>query len=413
MIEAPKLPTPVRVLNTVGRPFERLLPALSLDPERLELAAQEQTGLQDFGDDRYRTGLERLTADLDRQGLLHSLGRSITRRRLIGTLAMRLQLQDWRKRHPELKDEKVERPIVFMGMGRTGTTILHDLMAQDPRNRVPMTWETDAPCPPPEAASYDSDPRIAAHDLQSAQVEKLIPGFRSMHPMGALLPQECVQLLQPTFACMTFQITYHVPEYSRWLHEDADLEGAYAYHRSFLQHLQSRKPGRWVLKSPCHLWHIEALLAEYPDAVCIQTHRDPVKIAASLTSLGTTLHAMCARPAPVHEIARHWSHWNQVAYDRGMKARDDGRVDAGRILDVNFQDFMGSPFETIRRIYGFAELDFDAETEERMRAFLAANPDDKHGKHSYRFADTGLDAATEREQVREYQERFAIPSEAL
>jgi len=413
MIAAPKLPTPVRILNALGRPLERVLPALSLDPDGLEREARAATGLEDFGTDAYRAGLERLTADLERQGLLHSLGRRITRGRLVDALATRLRLQDWRKRHPEVAKQEIERPIVFMGMGRTGTTILHDLMAQDPANRVPMTWEADAPCPPPEAESYDTDPRIAANEAQTAQVERLIPGFRSMHPMGPLLPQECVQLLAPTFVCMTYQITYHVPEYSRWLHEEADLGAAYAYHRTFLQHLQSRKPGRWVLKSPCHLWHIEALLHEYPDAVCIQTHRDPLKITASLASLGTTLQAMCARPAPVKELAEHWSHWNQVAYERGMRARDEGRVGPDGILDVGFQEFMGDPFETIRRIYGFAGLDFGAEVEERMRAFLAANPGDKHGKHRYRFADTGLDEATERARVRAYQERFRIPSEDL
>ncbi len=413
MIVAPTLPTPIRLMNALARPFERVIPSLSLDPDRLEAEAMQRTGLSDFGGDEYRVGLERLTGDLERQGRLHALGRSITRGRLVSTLSTRLELHDWRTRHPEIGDEKIERPIVFMGMGRTGTTILHDLMAQDPANRVPLSWETEQPCPPPEAATYTTDPRIAANEERSGQVERLIPNFRSMHPMGPLLPQECVQLLEPSFACMTYQITYHVPEYSRWLHEEADLAASYGYHRKFLQHLQWKTPGRWVLKSPCHLWHIEALVAEYPDAVLIQTHRDPLKIAASLASLGTTLQAMCARPAPVSELAEHWAHWNGVAYQRGIEARDAGRVTPDRILDVNFRDFLSEPFETLRRIYGFAGLDFTNEVEERMRAFLAANPDDKHGKHSYRFADTGLDEARERERVRAYQERFQVPSEAL
>jgi hypothetical protein len=413
MIEAPRLPTPVRLLNAAARPFERLLPALSLKPEGLEREAIEKTGLTDFGDGAFRVGLEQLTADLDRQGNLHALGRSITRGRLISALSNRLEIQKWRSENPTIAAQRIERPIVFMGMGRTGTTILHDLMAQDPGNRVPLSWETAAPCPPPEAATYASDPRIAANEAESGQVERLIPNFRSMHPMGPHLPQECVQLLESTFVCMTYQITYHVPEYSRWLHEEADLGAAYQFHRKFLQHLQWKTPGRWVLKSPCHLWHIEALLAEYPDAILIQTHRDPLKIAASLASLGTTLHAMCARPVAVNAIAEHWAHWSAVAYERGIKARDEGRVTPDRILDVNFRDFMSDPFETIRRIYGFAGLDFTSEVEERMRAFLASNPDDKHGKHSYGFVDTGLDENRERDRVRGYQDRFQVPSEPL
>lgn len=413
MIEAPKLPTSVRLANAVARPLERLLPSLSMKPAPLLEAACEQTGLDDFGGDEFREGLERLLADLDAQGRVHALGRGMVRSRVIGTLSNRLKLQDWRKRHPEIADEKIEKPIVFMGMGRTGTTILHDLMAQDPESRVPMTWEAAEPCPPPEAATYDSDPRIAANEAFSSQVERLIPDFRSMHPMGPLLPQECVQLLDPTFVCMSHQIAYHVPEYARWLHEDADLASAYRYHRKFLQHLQWKTPGRWVLKSPCHLWHIEALLAEYPDAVLVQTHRDPLRVVASLTSLGTTLQAMAARPAPTREIAEHWAHWAGVAYERGLRVRDEGRVDADRILDVNFLDFMSDPIATIRRIYTHAGMTLSEEAAERMRAFLAANPDDKHGKHTYRFADTGLDETHERARSKAYQDRFGIPSEAL
>ena len=413
MITAPTLPTPVRLLNGVARPFERLVPALSLDPGRLIEEAQRATGLDDFGEGDFRIGLDRLTTDLDDQGKLHALGRSITRGRLLKALTNRLEIEDWRKREPGITAQKIERPIVFMGMGRTGTTILHDLMAQDPANRAPMTWETDDPCPPPEARNRTTDPRITANEHRSAQAERLIPNFRTMHPMGPMLPQECVQILEPTFACMTYQITYHVPEYAKWLHEQADLGAAYRFHRRFLQHLQWKTPGRWVLKSPCHLWHIEALLAEYPDAVLVQTHRDPLKIVASLTSLGTTLHAMCARPTPVHEIAQHWAHWNGVAYERGLRARAEGRVDPDRILDVNFADFMSDPFATIARIYAFAGLELSSEAENRMREFLAQNPDDKHGKHRYAFSDTGLDETRERVRVREYQERFAVPSEPL
>lgn len=415
LLAPPRLPAAVRTMNALGRPVARLLPQLSLEADALLDEARRRTGLRDFGDPHFMDGLRAFARSLDEEAELTPLGRSITHREIVGFLSTRLRLQQWRHSHPEIAEERVERPVVIMGMARTGTSILHDLLAQDPRNRVPLTWEVDEPFPPPEAVSYESDPRIEASDRQLARVDQLIPGFKNMHPMGARLPQECVQLLAPEFASMTFHTAYRVPGYARWLHEEADLEAAYRGHRRMLQLLQWHHPGRWVLKSPCHLWHLRALLATYPDAVLVQTHRDPLRVLSSLTSLMTTLRALSMRPECIdpHEIAREWAAHNARAFERAVDAREQGLVSKDQVLDLQFAEFMADPFATLRRVYDFAGLTWSDEAQARMRAHLEANPSDKHGGHRYRFADTGLDAQAERARVRRYQEHFGIPSEAL
>ena len=414
MLAPPRLPLLVRTANALARPLARALPQLSLAPDRLVREAMRSTGLADFGDDgAWRSGLAVFCAALEAEAELTPLGRTIARGTVLGALENRLRMTDWRRRHPEVDAERIERPVIVIGMGRTGTTILHDLLARDPNLRVPLTWEVETPCPPPERGSYASDPRIAASDARLARTDGLIPSFKSMHPMGALLPQECVSMLSTEMASVAFHLQFRVPSYAHWLHETADLDAVYHGHRRWLQLLQSRYPGRWVLKSPCHLWHLRALLAAYPDALLVQTHRDPLKVVASLTSLATTLRKMASDAIDPQEIAREWSHWNAVAYERSVRARMEGWIDPKRVLDLHFTDFMRDPFETLERLYAFAGFDWTPETERLMHAYWEAHPADQHGRHTYRFADTGLDERSEREKVRRYVEHFGVHEEPV
>src|SRR5438876_5381832 len=223
--------------------------------ERLVEAARAATGLDDFGEPAWQTGLDRYVDSLNNDARLHELGEQVVAGEIVDYLSTRLGLLEWRRQHPEIADADVVPPIVIVGQARTGTTILHDLLAQDPANRVPLTWEVDRPLPPPETATYATDPRIAASQELLDGVELVIPGFQAMHPMGALLPQECVRMTGGDFRSMIFPTQYRVPSYARWLIDKADMASAYAYHRIFLQHLQSRHPApRWVLKSPGPPW---------------------------------------------------------------------------------------------------------------------------------------------------------------
>ncbi len=414
MLAPPRLPLLVRTANALARPVARALPQLSLAPERLVREAERRTGLADFGDDdAWRSGLAAFCAALETEAELTPLGRTIARGSVLSALENRLHMTDWRRRHPEIDAERIERPVIVIGMGRTGTTILHDLLARDPNNRVPLSWEVETPCPPPERSSYASDPRIAATDARLARTDALVPGLKSMHPMGALLPQECVSMLSTELASVAFQLLYRVPSYSRWLHEEADLAAVYRGHRRWLQLLQWRCPGRWALKSPCHLWHLRALVAAYPDALLVQTHRDPLKVLSSLTSLATTLRKLASDAIEPLAIAREWSHWNAVAYEHSVRARTDGWIDPQRVLDLHFTDFVSDPIATLERLYAFAGLDFTPEAERLMRSYWEAHPADEHGKHTHRFSDTGLDERSEREKVKRYVEYFGVREERV
>jgi hypothetical protein len=409
----PARPLGLRLLNGVGRGLRAAgLPLVRLDEAALRARATRDTGLEDFGDERFREPLGRLLESFEREAALTLLGRLIARSDVVRLLGNRLRMVDAWARHPEIEAAPIRRPLFIVGLPRTGTSILHELMAQDPANRVPMTWEVMHPWPPPERASYDTDVRIAQVEKHFGGVDRIMPGFKKMHPMGAQLPQECVALTAHDFASMVFSTTHRVPSYQAWL-DRADLRWVYASHRRQLQYLQWRCPAdRWVLKSPGHLWALDALLAVYPDAHIVQTHRDPLTVIASLASLVVVLRGMSSDAIDPVAIGREWSERLADGLERAMAVRAR-LADDGRVFDMHFAEFIRDEIGMVRRIYAHFGRTLDAEAEGRMRRFLFANPKDKHGAHRYTLAASGLDAATERRRYAAYQERFGIPSERV
>jgi hypothetical protein len=384
-----------------------------LDAARLVAEVTEVTGLEDFGEPTWREGLDRLVEALDAEARLNDLGVQIVTSDIVAYLTNRLQIVDWGHRHEEVASGAVVAPLVIVGQPRTGTTILYDLLAHDPAHRAPLTWEVDRPCPPPATASYETDPRIAEAQAQLDLVDHLIPGFTAFHPLGARLAQECVRMTGGDFRSMIFPTQYRVPSYARWLLWEADMAPAYRWHRRYLQHLQSRHGcGRWLLKSPGHLWSLGALMAEYPDAVVLQTHRDPLRVVASVSALTALLRRMACDDPMITEVASEFTEYIFEGLDRCVADRQRGTVRSDRIVDVQLGAFVADPFATIRGIYERLGVALTPEAEQRMRSFLAANPGDGGG-HRYRFADTGLDAGALRERARAYQEHFDVPSEAV
>jgi len=383
-----------------------------LDVDALVAQAAEATGCDDFGDDTWQEGLGRLVPELRDGARLNELGVHIAAGDVLSYLSARLGVIDYRKHHPEVAEVDVVPPVVIVGQGRTGTTILHELLAQDPANRTPLTWEVDQPCPPPETATFTTDPRIEQVQAALDGSELLIPGFKSMHPMGAELSQECVRITGGDFRSVIFPTQYYVPEYGHWLLYEADMAPTYRWHRIYLQHLQARHPApRWVLKSPGHIWHLAALLAEYPDAVLVQTHRDPLQIIASLSSLVTLLRRLASDASSIPESAAEWAEYIVVGLDRSVDDRMNGVVADDHVIDVQFADFMADPFVTIRGVYDRMGFELSDEAEAAMRAYLADNPRDKHGRHTYSWSETGLDLGEWRDRVQRYQDYFGVPSE--
>jgi hypothetical protein len=386
--------------------------ALTID--HLLAQACEQTGLSDLGAPEWREGAERLVADLAGPARLHPLGEAIAAGDIVGYLTSRLRVTDWLARRPDLVQRDVRPPVVILGQPRTGTTILFGLLAQDPENRVPLTWEVDRPWPPPTPERRHDDPRIAEVRQQVEGTELLIPGFLGMHALGAELPQECVRMTGGEFRSMIFSTQYRVTEYQRWLLHQADMAPAYRYHRRFLQYLQGEDPvARWVLKSPAHLWSLPALMAEYPDALVVHTHRDPVRVVCSLASLVDLLRRLASDDVGIAAVAAEWAEDIADGLNRALAARRDGTVPPAQAIDVHFADFMADPMATVAEIYRRLDFPLTAVAEDRMRRFLAENPQEKHGGHTYRFADTGLNAGWLRERTGAYAEYFDVPAEPL
>ncbi|MBO0677121.1 sulfotransferase [Mycolicibacterium sp. S2-37] len=383
------------------------------DPDTLIAQACAAAGSDDFGPpDGWRENLSRLADGLVNDARLTALGVEIAVLDIVGPLTNRLRITQWRKQCPDVARAPIERPIFIVGQPRTGTTILFDLLAQDPALRPPLTWEVDAPWPVPRPETYRSDPRIAEIQANIDMSEQLVPGLLAHHPMGALVGQECVRITAAQFCSMIFPVQYRLPGYGRWLLYEADHRDAYRYHRMFLQHLQSGVGGQWLLKSPAHLWQLDTLVAEYPDAVIVQTHRDPLNVISSIASLTRHLRRLASDHTDIRECAEQSREEIVVGLRRSMAVRRSGALRPDQIIDVHFGDFVRDPIATVRTVYTALGRELTAVAEQRMRAHLAAHPGNVGGAR-YTWADTGLDASRVRDEVAEYQEAFGVPTEPL
>jgi soluble cytochrome b562 len=398
-------PFAVRAINRAGGVVERLGVRASLDAQSLLDAASTRTGLTDFGAGTFREGLDVLTRSLDDEARLTTIGRVAARQRLIGLLELRLRLVDHRTRNPEIAKQSIERPIFVLGLPRTGTTVLYGMLAANPAMRAPASWEVSRPFPP-ATGDDDGDPRIAQADKELGQFRRLAPGADAIHPMDARLPQECIALQAPEFASYEFPCTFPVPSYWTWLRHH-DLHPAYEFERQFLQHLQSGHSGaHWVLKTPAHLMWLDTLLDVFPDALLVHTHRNPTSVLASVSSLMSTFRSAMSSAVDKREVGREQLDAWTWALERTMAVRD--RLPDDRVVDVHFRNTVGDPVGTVRRVYEHLGLALTPAVEDGVRTYLAANPRDKHGTHTYTLEEFGLDRDEVDAAFARYNERFGV-----
>jgi len=385
-------------------------PEISLDPkDLLEEATRRTDGLTALGSGPFVAPMERLVESLETEARLNAMGRVIARERILGHVVNRLHYVEDRRRFPEIAAQRIERPVFIIGLPRTGTTILHDIMAQDPASRAPMTWEAMFPSPPPEAATFGTDPRIAACAATFPDVFDQIPGFKAMHPMGAELTQECVTLMGETMCTPLFHNQFRVPGYQDWVDDEADFGPVYAFHFQQLQHLQSRhRLDRWVLKTGAHMWGLEHLLATYPDARIVFTHRDPVDSMTSYASLTHLVRTMGSDDPDRIEIARDWTTRLQKVVSHALEVRASREHPDAIFYDMHFGNFVRDQFAEVEKIYAALDLPMSPEAGRRIRAFIADNPKGKHGQHVYAPEEFGVDPVAVRSAFRDYIERFDL-----
>lgn len=381
----------------------------AFDLDNLIHMAEIETGLSDWGQDKsFLTGLDVLIAAIRAMPGGDAFVPAISSQ-IIRNLSIRLQLEDDAKRHPEILEGRIDRPLIVAGLPRTGTSWLFELLALDPACRAPLEWEANAPYPAPDIATFASDPRIASLQGGFDAMLAAAPELATMHEFNAVLPAECNTIMQLHFASSDFWASYAVPDYIQWLSFERPT-GTFKTHKRVLQQLQWKGPGgRWTLKSPPHLLMVDELLAAYPDACIVQTHREPAKMVASLANMVRTIRKLrfpdAAQIHDAKEIARSvLLHFGQ-ALERSTKSREDPEVDR-RFFDVAYRDLVSKPTPIIKAIYTHFDLPFTPEYEQRLAAHLAAPRSTGHGAHKYDMAEFGIDELDLPGKFPTYRRRF-------
>jgi hypothetical protein len=379
---------------------------ISLQAEDLRRAATATAGLDDFGDPWWEEPFARLCASLDREARLHLPGRLRARSELQLILQNRLRMVDLWKREPAILQERVDGPIVVTGFGRSGTTLLHELLACDPDNRPPLLWELLHTVPYDDASGDVCDDEIKLMD-------EMVPAFTAMHENGGRLPTECIFSFAHQFSSDIFTGLYNVAEYTVW-RSGIDQSPIYAWHKRHLQTLQwvaDRPTTRWVVKAPSHLSALPVLFATYPDARVVLMHRDPLRVIGSLSDLMATLHYMHSDHVDHAVLVEFMALGMEMQMDPVTAEREAGIVPDEQIADVRYKDLVADPLGVIERLYASWDLPVTPEFRSALDAYLAARHANRTGGHDYSFADTGLDLATHRALVAPYQERYGVPSE--
>ncbi len=400
-------PAWVTALNENSRPAW-----ITLEVEDLVREARERTGLSDFGDDRFWEPFRILVDAVRDEARLHTIGALLIRDDLVNALCVRLGLTETRKRHPEIAQERVERPIFITGLPRTGTSITHELLAADPRHRAPLHWEVRNPMPPPETESYRNDPRIPLAERQVRLWCEVVPEYDTMHELGARIPVEDIYLMAYAFVSDEWMGRHVVPSYAAW-YASCDRVPGFEFHKQMLQHLQWKCPGdRWVLKSPSHMSQLDALLAVYPDARIVFTHRDPLRVLPSVVSMLYSTAYVRSDEVDAGAMASWFTGETCHALLDGMTdLRESGRLPPSQCYDLRYADLIGDPIEALEGVYRHFDIDYPDEARAAQRDYIDNKPKGRHGAHRYDFADTGLDLDEERTRFEDYYARYGVALE--
>jgi hypothetical protein len=376
----------------------------------MEQAAAE-TGLSDFGPDGFRDGLDAYCASAAGEGQLNELGEMAVGAFVTENLRRRLKLIDYGKTHPQVREERIESPLIVVGMFRAGTTLLSHLLDQDPANRSLLNWEAADNVPPPTPETWRSGPRVDAVRAGLEMAVQMNPEMNLVHREEADGPTECITVMAQDWKSLMWETLANVPSYGEWL-AAADHHSAYEHHTLALQILQSGGVrGHWALKSPHHAIALEELHDVYPDATFVMLHRDPVVVAASSCSLIRVLSQKFTDVDHRAYIARRWTDVLQACIDRVEEFRT--RHPSHPFVDVPYAQLVTDPMAAMRTIYAGAARELTPETETAMTSYLAAHPKGQFGRHSYYLDELGLDGPALSERFADYIKRHDVARETF
>ena len=378
--------------------------------ERLVSRACERADLDDFGGESWREGLTLLVQTVESAPGVNAGGRDYVYGQFVDALWNRLRVVDHLKRHPEVGAERIERPLVILGLPRTGTSLASYLLDQDPNRRSLWTWEAENSVPPPSPGARRTDPRCLK---KKAELETLAAGLKAanipmVHWDEADGPTECMFVQNQDFRAYLWEAFMPTSAYADWL-LDADMTSTYAYERSVLQMLQSRSPGVWSLKMPSHAVHIEALLSTFPDVRIIWAHRDPFKATASFLRLNYLSRAVLGADVDVADVVPNVLRQLQAHVARPLQTRR--RIGDQRFFDLHYADLMRDPIGVMRSLYAWAGDQLTVSTEAAMLTWLERNPQDRFGFQPYSLDGSGVTSADLEPIFDEYLSAFDIELE--
>lgn len=384
----------------------RSAPKVDLSPAAILEEARLQTGLDNFGADEFREPLARLCASIEQDVTLSAAGRALGWGMLVRCASNRLRIEDIVDRRPDVVDIEIDRPIFVVGLPRTGTSHLTNLIAADPQIRSTRFWECLEPVPIDQHVDGD-DPRIAKATRVWELMDTVLPYQKSLHEMRPTHVHEDIELMGLSFASPLFEgMLGPVCTYTDWK-RCTDQTFAYRYFKRTLQVLQHLRGGkRWVLKTPGHLEHLKELHCVFPDAIAVFTHRDPVTITKSCVTMETYLMRLTMGSPDPRAVGGYWSR----RCEDFMRGAVEGRaaIPAKQSLDITFQEFMADELGTVQRIYDLAGLTFNDTSRNAMNLYREEHSREKHGRVEYDFGPFGLDADERRQALQFYADRFQV-----
>ncbi len=378
--------------------------------DELHEAAAQAVGFDDFGDPSYLEGLRVLLRAYDTESNFTEIGREGTRERLRSILEKRLRAERMWKQNPAWLQDEIKRPLVILGLVRTGSTALHYLLGHDPDLQSLEYWLAAQPQPRPPRSEWESHPDYQAAVAELDRMYAFDPALKSIHYMEAGLPEECRHLMEQAFTDDGFEVNAHVPSYSQW-YQEADLSPSYRRHRDLIRTIGATNPERrWLFKYPVHMRYLDDFLDVYPDACIIQTHRDPTRVLPSYCSLIAGFNAIYEHEIDRREITlRQMELWAEGA-EAAIEVRE--KRDPSQFFDLHFHDFVADPIGAVKRIYSAFDQELSGKGESCLRAWQTSNPQHRHGKHEYSAEDSGVAEAEILDRFAGYMEHFGVKAES-
>lgn len=378
--------------------------SISFDINSVLDEARSKAGLDNFGSDDFMPGLAVLLQTYDQCGY-NEKGRKRARRRVVDLLAARLRIEQAFIQHPEIDQVEIKQPMYLTGLPRTGTSALLNLLANDDAARPLKLWEGMMPDPFEPFQHGVEDPRYRAmKDWQDEQASKN-PDFSKIHHTSADTPEECIHLLNHTFCDVQFGIETMMEPYGSWFREQ-DLSKSYHYYARLLRMLQWQRPGeRWLLKSPAHLWALDCIDKEFPDACIIITHRNPLEAVTSYASMMAAM--MIEREYDKKTLGPVVMEYLAQKVERSLRLREN--IAKERILDLQFNDFVADSVSFVHGIYDYFRLPMTNSASQRIEEYAKQHPMNKHGKHQYDLEQFGLSEAQVLKRFAFYIDRFNVP----